>query len=904
MAISINDWDTSNNRDAEGSRLRSRYEQPGFQRDANVDDTADPNDTLPQTPAKPAYEDAQVMNLFAQALRQGTEYQQQMLKHWKRSYQAWNNEHHDDSKYRTQRYRGRTRLYRPKTRATVRKKQAEAAAALFSTPDAIVTGPANPADKRQEASAAVTKELVNFRLDRSNENSGIPWFMISMGAHLSAQITGICASKQYWEYKAVESGEFEQAPITVDGMVDEMGQPIVFGYMDDESRPIMKVVRDRPRIRLLEPEQIIRDPAADWSDQAQDSSYLILKFPMTVADAKVFIKSQSATSRVKFRTTITDEQIEGAAGRDTQAGTEADQIQRARSQDGTTRYGDASIDRSFQIVWLHETFMKFDGEDYVYWTLGDKLLISDLVPTAEAYPEQGGARPVTIGVATLEPFKIDPMSPVESWQPLQQEINDIVNLRLDATKQTIAPLAMVKKGRGVDVKAIQSRTPDTVVYVQDDGDVKFDRPGDVGQSAYMEMEKLNADYDDLAGNFSLGSVQTNRQLGETVGGMQMMTSNANAMGEFDLRVWIETWVEPVLRQLVKLEQYYESDEVVLAIAADKAQLLEKFGQDRVTDDLLNQQVTLTCNVGLGAADPMMSLNKFSMAAQNVGQIMAGPLGAAAKTDAIIDEIFGKAGFKNASERFFDLENADPRTAQIEAAMQEMQANLEQLTQQLQAAQMQLKDRTDQIASAEKIAKLNALAGLIKQKLTITGNLAKTEMDHQHQADQAQMQQEFQTDQQFNQLAGEMGKAEHAHAMGMEKDEASRAFQAEQSDQDRAFQAEQGAMQPAPGGAAPQPKPQPQQEPTDDMAAMLGIRQPDMAPLIQTMLQGLQMIAAQIQQGQQQTAQLIARSSQQQTQAIMQGNRQVVQAITAPKRIIRDQNGQMAGAVSQLPQAGA
>jgi hypothetical protein len=37
---------------------------------------------------------------------------------------------------------------------------------------------------------------------------------------------------------------------------------------------------------------------------------------------------------------------------------------------------------------------------------------------------------------------------------------------------------------------------------------------------------------------------------------------------------------------------------------------------------------------------------------------------------------------------------------------------------------------------------------------------------------------------------------------------------------------------------------------------------------------------------------------------MQGNRQVVQAITAPKRIIRDQNGQMAGAVSQLPQAGA
>ena len=66
------------------------------------------------------------------------------------------------------------------------------------------------------------------------------------------------------------------------------------------------------------------------------------------------------------------------------------------------------------------------------------------------------------------------------------------------------------------------------------------------------MERLNADFDDLAGNFSIGSVQTNRSLGETVGGMKMMTSNANAAGEFDLRIFVETWVEPTLRQIVKL----------------------------------------------------------------------------------------------------------------------------------------------------------------------------------------------------------------------------------------------------------------------------------------------------------------------------------------------------------------
>ena len=72
-----------------------------------------------------------------------------------------------------------------------------------------------------------------------------------------------------------------------------------------------------------------------------------------------------------------------------------------------------------------------------------------------------------------------------------------------------------------------------------------------------------------------------------------------------------------------------------------------------------------------------------------------------------------------------------------------------------------------------IAKLQAFADLLKQKLTVTGNLAKTEMEHEHQSEQAQMQQDFQTQQQFDQLAAEMGKAEHQHELGMEQDDAAR-----------------------------------------------------------------------------------------------------------------------------------
>jgi hypothetical protein len=73
-------------------------------------------------------------------------------------------------------------------------------------------------------------------------------------------------------------------------------------------------------------------------------------------------------------------------------------------------------------------------------------MLSTPVQTADAYPEQGGARPVVIGFGAIEAFRPYPMSPVESWQPLQLELNDQANLRLDHLKQCIAPPALVKRG--------------------------------------------------------------------------------------------------------------------------------------------------------------------------------------------------------------------------------------------------------------------------------------------------------------------------------------------------------------------------------------------------------------------------------------------------------------------------
>jgi hypothetical protein len=904
MALRLDEMETSNNREAEGSSFTKRsVDMSDAFMVEDMPEGSDGTDVVPP-PAMdddgfPLTED-QLMRLVRSAFSQGKSYQEQVLQpRWLSAYNAFNNKHSSDSKYSSARFRGRSRLFRPKTRSTARKKQAEAAAALFSTSDALIVRAADESNPMQLAGAELIAALLRFRLDRSNENSGVPWFQISMGAHLSAQQTGVCISKQYWEYRRELVG-YDTVPIEAPlppqlaPLAPMLGKSTI--VVGEEQVPRYKTVRDRPRCELMPPEDVVRDPSAAWEDQAQDSAYLILRFPMTVEAARTFLKNADDKSRVRFYP-ISDEALAAAAGSGSDPSNAAN-VRRARESNGTDRYSDYAVDSAYQQVWLHENFFRVEGRDYVFWTLGHDKLISDAIPVEEAYPEQGGARPIVIGVGALEPFKIDPMSPVESWQELQREMNDLVNLRLDTLKQTIAPLAKVRRGRSVDIRAIQNRTPDSVVYMQDMGDVEFDRPGAVAGESYIEMEKLNADFDDQAGNFSTGSVQTNRQLGETVGGMQMMQSNANAMGEFDLRVWVETWVEPVLRQLVKLEQMYETDVNVLTISAKRAKLMPRFGISEINDELLNAQVAISVDVGIGSSDPLISLQKFEKATQIVLGVLGPAAQARLKQNAVIDEVYGKAGYKDASDRFFNpSEEEDQRIVQMTQAMQEMQGALQQ-------AEQALKDKQGDQQTRIKVAQIGALAGLAKQEMS----------------QQAQQQAQF-TDAAVGQIANEQD----------------RQFQMEQGEEqhNRSMQMQQAKQIPGgpgspPGGEAGQMEGGPQ-----SIHQMLGLTPPAdpaaaIAPLVQTMMMGFRMIAQQMQQQNAQLAQQmqdqqdqtvgavlqsqqesqrqnmiitrqIAAQSQGTLEAVQQGNQQIIAAMTAPKRVIRGPDGFAQAVVIDAPQ---
>ena len=137
-------------------------------------------------------------------------------KQWEEGLRLFQGRHPVDSKYNSDKYKHRSRLFRPKTRSGIRKLEAMAAMSFFSNIDVVSADAMNPADPQQEASAAIVKELLNYRLQKT-----IPWFLTLIGALQDAATVGVCCSYQYWKHRREEEPG-EMAPV-----LDEMGQMVI-----------------------------------------------------------------------------------------------------------------------------------------------------------------------------------------------------------------------------------------------------------------------------------------------------------------------------------------------------------------------------------------------------------------------------------------------------------------------------------------------------------------------------------------------------------------------------------------------------------------------------------------------------------------------------------------------------
>ena len=557
----------------------------------------------------------------------------------------FNSRHVAGSKYLSDNYKHRSRLFRPKSRSVVRKNEAAAAEAYFANIDIVNIEPQNEADPIQLASADINKELLQYRLTKT-----IPWFTTLIGAFQEAQTAGIVCSYQDWIYR--------QEKTKVEIGKDEDGEPIM------EER--IKVLVDKPDVELIPFENIRFDPSSDWRDVINSSPYIIHMIPMYMQDVRELMKTDDPkTGQPKF-IKLEDEDIRVAIN------SMADTTRQTREEKNEDSKQARKPVPEFEIIWVHRNIMHIDNQDWVYYTLGTHQMLSKPKKLEEVYFT--GRRPYVLGVSVIETHKAVPDSIVGLGKELQKEANEIVNQRLDNVKLVLNKRWITKRGAEVDIRSLLRNVPGSVTQANNvNDDVREINWPDVTGSAYAEQDRVNVDYDELVGNFSAGSVQTNRQLNETVGGLGLISSGANQMTGYLLKTFNETWVEPVIEQLMHLEQKYETDEVILAIALEKSQAFQKYGVDEITDELLDQELTTNVSVGMGATDPNLKLQKFALGMNMFREIASAPP-PGANMEEITKEIFGHLGYKD-GKRFFKQE-VDPQIELLQGQVQQLQAFIE------------------------------------------------------------------------------------------------------------------------------------------------------------------------------------------------------------------------------------
>jgi hypothetical protein len=568
------------------------------------------------------------LTLAEQAFRMSTDYLDANLRRqWERNISNLMGIHPQGSKYHGNDYRRRSRLFRPKTRAAERDFESAVAVAFFSSEDVANVSPENHSDDVEVASAEVGHYLLNYHL-----NKNVPWFKTVVGAAQDAWTYGIVWSEQSWKYKTRDDGT---------------------------------VIKDHPNVRIIPVENMRVDPACDWADPVDSSPYIIEIMPMYITDVIDKMTKKDDRTGAPEWTTLTPTQLQSTR----RIEHEEDSTRMAREgRYKRDRMGNNHEVTAYDIVWIHKNIINVRGRDYFYFTAGTQYMLTQPVPLDEVYPD---GRPYVLGNVVIDTHRVNPSSVANLSQDLQSQANSIVNQRIDNVELAMNARFLVDRGSGTDRGALSRSVPGGAILTDDMEGVRELKNSDVTRSSYEEQDRLNADFDDIAGSFSTSSVASNRSLNETVGGMNLMSQGSDALTEYQIRVFSETWYELVVRQVLKLIQRYETDERILKIAADKAKLFQKFGIDRVTDKMLAQELTTTISVGFNATNPQKRMEKLQLAVKTTEPyLLPGEL----NRRELSREVFGAAGYKDGL-RFVNIppegeeQPQPPSDAQVKADME-------------------------------------------------------------------------------------------------------------------------------------------------------------------------------------------------------------------------------------------
>lgn len=556
-------------------------------------------------------------------------------------------QHSPGSRYNDPVYRLRSKTFRPLTRMAARSWEADVAAALFMNDDYMTVSALNKQDNEAAEGAGVIQEVMNIRLEQ------MKWYATCIGAAQDAFINGPVCSKVYWKQ---DFGMYPKPTSLTD--------PITGLTFPGPIEWVTKRTVNMPVIDLILPENLLIDPKASWVDPIGTADYIVHQKMMSVQAVRRKMDMGEWNG-------YDDNQIMSCRW-----AMDDDATRNAKRGDGAPDPNDNDgADPDYENVRILEVIVRRDGCDYVYDMMGESFLLTWPQPLESRYHH--GHRPFTFGTALLESHNVMPDSKTKIGAPLQHAVNEVANNRMDNVRLALNKRTVVRKGANVDLAGLTKSTPGGVVLANNVEDIKPLDIGDVTASSYQETEQLTMEMNELQGTFSAQAVANNREMNETVGGMEMLSSAATKVVDYDIRTFVNTWVEPTLRLVMLNIQYYEDDQLIIEQALGQAGKFPRLRYEELDDDFFVKQLMLKCDTGIGATNPQQRVNTLLMAVDRVAALpgMAENLDSVAVSRRIFSNVglgTGEQFFKNLAADYEPPQQEPQEDPIVQAAREEAQ----------------------------------------------------------------------------------------------------------------------------------------------------------------------------------------------------------------------------------------
>jgi hypothetical protein len=445
------------------------------------------------------------------------------------------------------------------------------------------------------------------------------------------------------------------------------------------------------------------DPHADPLDPVGSSAFLIHQTEMYVDDLRAKQKEDGWLS-----VSVEDLQANFVS----KAGMAKEEVSDARFIDQIDpRRGSEAVDDELEKVFVNEVILRENGKYYVFFMLGTDKILTKIFTLKEIYPQ---GLPFVMAPIFPEEMKIYATSPLDHAYPAQRILNEMTNLSMDAAYDSVYGPLMVKSGRGIDVKRVQKRGRDAVFEVKAMDDVsQFNRQTNT-MPLKNEIPILMNNFDSVVGGLPNSTVSL--EGGETTAtGQNMRYRSQSQVINMYLMNYNEKFIEPVLNLMIACERINGlANEKEVSKVFRALNLMDKYTPrliaakiDPATFEIdkafADAEMNLSVNVGMGATSPQMRVEQFLASLNAIGSLAANPgLQNRIDLDEVDKEIMSLNGYKDYKRFMRDTNDEDPRIAEKDGIIQQLQAKLaEKKSPEEVAADVALKNASAQ----DKIKKL-------------------------------------------------------------------------------------------------------------------------------------------------------------------------------------------------------